>query len=145
MGAQGLIVISYTPAAHGNAFYYLTSGSVFFTPSDWSANNTGETIGGGGGGSAGQASSHNGAGGGGGAYSLQPNILLTPGQQISYTVGANGAGGTGSGGNGSAGGDTWFNGDLSRHLLLAQKVVVGGLLRQEAVVAVQQAELDQQN
>lgn len=68
---------------------FLTSGTSWTVPADWSNVNTVETIGGGG---AGGTDS----GGGGGAYALESNITLTPGGSATYQIG-------------SAGSDTVFN------------------------------------
>lgn len=69
---------------------YLTSGTVWTVPADWSNVNTVEAIGGGGTGGSSVA------GGGGGAYALASNISLTPGGSANYQIG-------------SAGSDTVFN------------------------------------
>jgi hypothetical protein len=82
---------------------YLTSGSSWTVPSDWSnAANKIEVIGGGGGGIGGGGTG-NGGGGGGGGYSSVTNLTLTPGLTVSYNVGLGGTAAT-------AGGNTWFNG-----------------------------------
>ncbi len=111
---------------------YLTSGSSWTVPADWSsANNTIDAIGGGGGMSGGGMGgiSAGGMGGGGGAFARKANLALVPGSVVSYGVGlgAGGGGGgpyssgglgAGAGGTGTAnGGDTWFQ---SRSTLLAK-------------------------
>ncbi|HVY72678.1 MAG TPA: hypothetical protein VG984_01315 [Candidatus Paceibacterota bacterium] len=78
---------------------YLTSGSSWTVPNDWSSINSIEVIGGGGGGASGPIT----AGGGGGAYSKISNAPLTPNASIAYSVGSGGPGSVG-------GGDTYFNG-----------------------------------
>jgi hypothetical protein len=88
---------------------YLTSGSSWMVPSDWSSSaNTIECIGAGGSGAS--LYSQNYGGGGGGAYSAVANLALTAGAMISYGVGIGGASVTGGGAGGNAGGNTWFNG-----------------------------------
>ena len=73
---------------------FLTSGSTFIVPVDWNSTaNTIEVLGGG----ANGAASAPGEGGGGGAYSAITNLALTPGDSITYHIGA-------------AGADSWFNG-----------------------------------
>lgn len=86
-----------------NKVIFLTAGTSWTVPSDWnSSSNSIECIGGGG--SSGTNSGYV-VGGGGGAYSKITNLALTPGNTVSYSVGAGGlASGTGIGGN------TWFNG-----------------------------------
>jgi hypothetical protein len=76
----------------------LTSGTSWIVPNTWnSSNNTVSCIGGGGGARLG--------GGGGGARVINTNVSLTPGANISYTIGAGGTGGTTP----TAGGSTTFN------------------------------------
>jgi hypothetical protein len=76
----------------------LTSGTSWTVPNTWnSSNNTVSCIGGGGGARLG--------GGGGGARVINTNISLTPGANISYTIGAGGTGRTTP----TAGGNTTFN------------------------------------
>ena len=85
---------------------FLTSGTTWTVPVDWtSANNTIEVIGAGGGGGIGTTVT-SGRGGGGGAYSRISNLSLTPGASVTYQVGAGGGPG---GGTPSAGTDTFFN------------------------------------
>lgn len=85
---------------------FLTSGSSFTVPADWSnASNTIEVIGGGGGaGDDDQISygGYGGGGGGGGGYAKVSNVSLTPGANLQYYIGQGGQGGTGMG-NGTAG------------------------------------------
>lgn len=67
---------------------FLTSGSSWTVPADWSsANNTIEAIGGGG---TGDEGNFNGFGGGGGAYAAISNLSLTPSASVSYRVGNTG-------------------------------------------------------
>jgi len=61
--------------------------------------------GGGGAGGGNTTNNDGGGGGGGGAYSATNGITVTPGTNLTVTVGAAGTGGTGDGGNG---GDSWF-------------------------------------
>ena len=76
----------------------LTSGTTWLVPNTWnSSNNTVSCIGGGGGARLG--------GGGGGARVINTNVSLTPGANISYTIGAGGSRGTTP----TAGGNTTFN------------------------------------
>jgi YD repeat-containing protein len=88
---------------------YLTSGTTFTVPSDWTSTNTIEAIGGGGGAGKGGAGNDAAGGGGGGGYSKITNLSLTAGASVSYSIGAGGAGATASPGTGGAGGDTWFS------------------------------------
>ncbi|WP_316228456.1 RHS repeat-associated core domain-containing protein [Bradyrhizobium sp. SZCCHNR1039] len=118
-GAQGLIVITYTPLPPppppppGSALQiFLTSGTTWTVPSDWNnSNNAIEVIGGGGGGGGGSSSSvdEGAGGGGGGAYSKTANLSLQAGATITYQVGTGGSAGN-VGSAGSAGGDSYFNG-----------------------------------
>jgi hypothetical protein len=90
---------------------FLTSGTTWTVPSDWTAtDNTIEVIGGGGGGGAGVSTANPSSGGGGGGYSKIVNASLTPGSSVTYAIGANGSGGASSGAAGGTGGDTYFNG-----------------------------------
>lgn len=59
-----------------------------------------------GGGAAGPSTWSAYGGGGGGAYAKKNNLAVTPGNNISYSIGAAGASGNNS--NGINGGDTWF-------------------------------------
>ncbi|HEX2859644.1 MAG TPA: SPRY domain-containing protein [Alphaproteobacteria bacterium] len=91
---------------------FLTSGTTWTVPSDWSGDNTIEVIGAGGGGGfgAGGGTTYAGSGGGGG-YAKATSVTLTIGASISYNVGMGGVAATpATSGAGSAGGDTWFNG-----------------------------------
>jgi hypothetical protein len=100
MLASGVIVLTHT-------VILTTTGSLlsWMVPATWNnANNSVVAIGAGGGGADGGASGGN--GGAGGGFSRVTNITLTPGNLISYRVGAGGPGGT----PGTDGGDTWFNG-----------------------------------
>lgn len=97
---------------------FLTSGTTWTVPADWDdSNNTVHVIGGGGGGGGGSYGggyTRGGGGGGGGGYSRTSNFNLTPGEIITYGIGAGGAGGAAgggsTGGNGTAGGGTFFGG-----------------------------------
>lgn len=121
-GAQGIIVINYTPLPPppppppGSSLQiFLTNGTTWTVPSDWnSSNNTIEVIGGGGGGSGGSSPSvdEGAGGGGGGAYSKVSNVSLPSGATVSYQIGFGGSGGN-VGSVGSTGGDSYFNGSGS--------------------------------
>ncbi len=102
---------------------FLTSGTSWVVPSDWtSGDNSIEVIGGGGG-----SGGNNGGGGGGGAYSKATNVTLTPGATVTVAVGAAGAGGNPPGsGPGSAGGDTYLCNSTSNCTTLADTAVVAG-------------------
>lgn len=89
-------------AVDATSTVFVTSGTSWTVPTNWSNVNTIETIGGGGGG-CGHAPSNGNGGGGGGAYAKITNLTLTPSASISISVGA---AGTFRG----DGGDTWFNG-----------------------------------
>ena len=96
-----LVTILSTPSAAFATTIFLTSGTSWSVPSDWSNSaNTIEVIGGGGGGASAAGAP---AGGGGGAYSKITNLSLTPGGSANIQVGSGGS-------MGNAGGDTWFNG-----------------------------------
>lgn len=114
VGAQGLIVVTYTPSAGIPQSTVLTSGSSWTVPSNWNnADNIIRVIGGGGGGGNAKKppGNYGAGGGGGGAYSRRSNLTLTPGSSVSYSIGASGSISTvGGGASGGAGGDTWFNG-----------------------------------
>ncbi len=92
------------PARAATIVVFLTSGTSWTVPNDFTSTNFIEVIGGGGGGGAA------GGGGGGGAYAKISNLSLTIGASVTYQVGSAGAGGTGTTGSGTAGGDTYFNG-----------------------------------
>ncbi len=105
---QGLYQAAYSQAS--SSIIFLTSGTSFTVPGDWSNSNTIEVIGGGGGGQSG-AGIAGGTGGGGGGYSRISNLTLSPGSVVSYQVGAGGAGGiNGVSQPGANGGSTYFNG-----------------------------------
>ena len=121
-GAAGILSGSFANQScvvHLPETLYLTSGSTWTVPGDWSnAANKIEVIGGGGGGLGGGGSG-DGGGGGGGGYSSITNLTLTPGSTVSYNVGLGGAG--------AAGGNTWFNGgSLSNASVSAQGGGGGG-------------------
>lgn len=75
----------------------LTSGTSWTVPANWnSSNNSIEAVGAGGSGDLGttagiSAGGNGGGGGGGGAYAKVSNVTLTPGNAISYVIGAGGA------------------------------------------------------
>lgn len=105
----------YRPAkVHAQIF--LTSGSTWTVPGDWSSsNNVIEVIGGGGGGGGGGTGSgtNDGAGGGGGgSYAKATNVVLSPGSTVDISIGG-GGGGAAGGGNGSAGGNTYVCNSVS--------------------------------
>jgi len=102
----------YAPDAPVTKTVTLTSGSAWVVPADWNnANNTIETYGaGGGGGGANGGRTVAGNGGAGGAFSRISNLALTPGNNITFAIGAPGPAGVNGGANGGDGGDTWFNG-----------------------------------
>lgn len=103
-GAQGVIVIEYTPAP-AEYTIVLASGTTWVVPENWnSADNSISCIGAGGGGTNGSSSAD---GGGGGAYAQSSNVNLTPGAVINIVIGQ---GGVGTGAAGTAGGDTIFGG-----------------------------------
>jgi hypothetical protein len=109
IGAQGIIVIKYTPQTVKTTKVYLTTGTSWPVPSDWNSNaNTIEVIGAGGGGAQGWGNARGGNGGAGGAYSKINNLSLTPGNTVTYVIGAGGNAGVST--SGGAGGDTYFNG-----------------------------------
>jgi hypothetical protein len=101
-GAQGLIVITYTPnPAVKTALLTATGAGTFLVPDDWNNSaNMVEAISGGGGGA---------GSGAGGMYARGVNLALTPGSVISYSIGSGGqAGPSNSGSPGQNGGDTSF-------------------------------------
>ena len=100
MLASGVIVLTHTVilTATGGVFEWEV-------PNNWNSDdNIIECIGAGGAGGYGIVR-HGATGGGGGAYSAEKNVLLTPGQKISYSVGE---GGISTPEPGGRGGDTWF-------------------------------------
>lgn len=124
--------VIYKPKVHAQIF--LTSGTTWTVPSDWSnSNNIIEVIGGGGGSGGGLSDSsgsggEGGGGGGGGAYSKITNVTLSPGSTVSYAIG--GAGTAGSAGlpatDGGAGGDTYLcNATTNCSSISGSSVVVG--------------------
>jgi len=106
-----LFISLYNPKVHAQTF--LTTGTTWTVPSDWSnANNTIEVIGAGGGAGGGFADSSGsggggGGGGGGGAYAKVTNVTLTPGATVGIAIGAAGSGGASST-SGTSGGDTYL-------------------------------------
>ena len=91
-------------------FVVLTSGTSWTVPSDYNyANSTITLISGGGGSSGSTTSGRTGSGGGGGACLQLTNYPLSPGQTVTYAIGAAGTAGTSGGGNGGAGGTTTFD------------------------------------
>lgn len=106
-----LLIFSYHPKVSAQIF--ITTGSSWSVPSDWSSSsNTIEVIGGSGGGGGGfQQTNGNGGlaggGGGGGGYSKAVNVTLAPGSAVTVAIGGAGTGGANST-NGTAGGDTYL-------------------------------------
>lgn len=99
---------------------FLTSGTSWTPPSNWTDNNTVEVIGGGGAGDN-AASNSAGAGGGGGGYSKKFNVSsITRGVAVTYQVGA---GGTTDGASGT---DTYFCNSSSNCASIAGTAVVVG-------------------
>ncbi len=95
--------------------FFLTSGSTWTVPSDWSnSNNKIEVIGAGGSGPNATA----GAGGGGGGYAKATNVTLTAGASIAYSVGV--------GATGAAGGNTYFCNSTSNCASISGSAVVAG-------------------
>ena len=88
---------------------YITSGTTWTVPVDFSANNTIETIGGGAGTGGGGSTGGRSGGAGGGAYAKIVNFSAAPGFVVGLAVGAGGAGGINNNAGGT-GGDTYFNG-----------------------------------
>lgn len=107
-GANGGIIITYTVPATVTILTWNSSGS-WVVPAGvcnlwvecWG--------GGGGGGGVNNTISASAGGGGGGSYTLNPNVTVTAGSTINYTVGAAGSAGTNSGSAGGAGGTTIFS------------------------------------
>lgn len=97
-GAQGLVVVSWTPSQR------FTSSGTFTVPAGVTSI-TIECWGGGGAGGGNNSTADGGGGGGGGAYSRK-TLSVVPGTVYSYVIGAGGTGTAGS--DGTAGGDTWF-------------------------------------
>lgn len=130
-----LVQFLYRPKAHAQIF--ITSGTTWTVPSDWSSSdNTIEVIaaggGGGGGFSDGSGSGGEGGGGGGaGAYSKATNVTLSPGSTVTVSIGAGGTGGaTGATGvaasPGSNGGDTYLcNSTSNCSSISGSSVVIG--------------------
>lgn len=127
---MSLLLFIYKPKARAQIF--LTSGTTWTVPSDWSnSNNTIEVIGGGGGAGAGFSDSsgsggEGGGGGGGGAYSKATNVTLSPGSTVSISIGVAGSGGASSGNSGSAGGDTYLCNSINNCGSIAGSAVVVG-------------------
>ena len=90
---------------------FITSGTSFTIPSDFSSLVSVETIGGGGGGARGQSGTSYATGGGGGAYAKVTSISgLSANQSITVQVGAGGTAAVNQNTAGGAGGNTYFNG-----------------------------------
>ena len=107
-------------SSHGTYVVYLTSGSSWTVPSNWSSsNNTIEVIGGGGGGASFNVTDAGWGGGGGGAYSKATNVTLTPGASVIYAVGTGGGATVG-------GGDTYFCNSSSNCSSIGGSAVVVG-------------------
>ncbi len=95
---------NWTPFSNIHGFQSFTSSGTFTVPAGvylliieaWGA-------GGGGGGSL--STTDSGSGGGGGGYGIK-RLAVTPGQVITFTIGAGGTGGTSGGGTGGTGGST---------------------------------------
>ncbi len=88
VGVLVLVCVSFTTPTHDaraalSKRIFLTTGTSWTVPSDFSSTNTIETIGSGGDGSATSAN----AGGGGGAYASISNLSLTPGASVTYQIG----------------------------------------------------------
>ena len=83
-----LPLLSFPQKVHAAAtVVFLTSGTSWTVPSDFSSINVIEVIGGGGGGAGGKQAVSGAAAGGGGAYSKIGNLSLSPGASVSYPVG----------------------------------------------------------
>ncbi|HET9850863.1 MAG TPA: hypothetical protein VFP35_04560 [Candidatus Saccharimonadales bacterium] len=102
-----LILFIYRPSAHAQLF--LTSGTSWTVPSDWSTlNNSIEVIAGGGGGGGGYSGGTGaGGGGGGGGYTKVINAKLSAGATVTINIGAGGGGGA-TASSGTNGGDTYL-------------------------------------
>lgn len=97
---------------------FLTSGTSWTVPTDWTTSGSSvEVVGGGAGGNGGGYST--GDGGGGGAYSKAINVALTAGNTVTYAVGAGGA-------TDIAGGDTYFCNSIANCASIAGTAVVAG-------------------
>lgn len=84
VGVLGYIITPQKAEAAITKRVYLTSGTTWTVPSDWtSSSNTIEAIGGGG---HGASNNHGGGSGGGGAYAKISNLSLTPGASVTYRV-----------------------------------------------------------
>jgi hypothetical protein len=118
-GAQGLIVVTYTPAPPANV-YFLTAGTTWTVPSNWNnSNNSIEVIGGGAGG---RNTANQRGGGGGGGWSKKINVSLTPGSSVAYAIGAGGTGGDPP----TSGGDTYFCNSTSNCASISGSAVLAG-------------------
>lgn len=96
VGAQGIIVITYTPLITNLIFLDASNNTSPWTvPSDCTLITSVECVGGGGQGYYGDGSANPGPGGGGGEYAKKSNLPTTPGSTIPFQVGA--------------GLDTWFS------------------------------------
>jgi hypothetical protein len=132
-GAQGVIVIAYTPAPPSATVIVLTSGSTWTVPTDWNnLSNLIECIGGGGGGDSGNSagSANFGDGGGGGAYAASHNLTFTPGASVNFIVGSGGTGGTGPSSptnQGTNGGNTCFGGTTLATCSVGAQGGLGGI------------------
>ncbi|MDO8630363.1 MAG: LamG-like jellyroll fold domain-containing protein [Phycisphaerales bacterium] len=92
----------FTDIGGGQCRRFLTSGTTFTAPSNWSSTNTIEAVGAGGNGAAAVTDDYSGGGGGGGEYRKITNQSLTASGVYDIQVG--------TGGGGAGTGDTWLKG-----------------------------------
>lgn len=120
-------IMSYIYKPKARAQVFITSGSSWVVPGDWSnTNNTIEVIGGGGGGGGGSGAFDGGGGaGGGGSYAKVLNATLTPGATVTISIGSAGTAGA-IDGTGGTGGDTYLcNAAVNCTSITDSAVIVG--------------------
>lgn len=126
--SSSLLFFYKPPKAHAQIF--LTSGTTWTVPSDWSnSNNVIEVIGGGGGGAVGGTGSgtnDGGGGGGGGSYAKITNANLSPGSTVGISIGSAGTGATTSAQNGGSGGNTYLCNSTSNCTSITDTAVIVG-------------------
>lgn len=116
-----LLALTPVHGADETQVIFLTSGTSWTVPSDWSDDDNSIEVIGGGGSSRSSFGFGGVSGGGGGGYSKSNNVSLTPEATVTYAVGAGGVGD-----DTTPGGDTWFcNSTTNCASITGTSVVVG--------------------
>ena len=122
-GTYGGII--YTDVGSGQCRGFITSGTTWTVPTDWTSVNTIETIGGGGAGGSENSTNGNGASGGGGEYRVVTNVSYTPGNSITIQVGQGRT--RVSDANGNSGTATFIFNDSNSSVVASSSAGKGGL------------------